>query len=212
MKLAHLSAALALAALSLTTHAAIVDIDLSGAVSGNLIDGVGADFAQAFAGQSVSGIALTGAATNPLALQPVGEIDVAFWDPGVSPASNSLLSQPGNAAPLAILLDSNANSFNWTAGSADGGTTFTATFYAANGSVVGSQSIVTLPGYATYSLSGLGTFRGVAFSDNIDSAGLRFQNMSYNAAPVPEAPVWAMMTLGLAAAGAVVRRKNAAGR
>lgn len=199
---------LALVLAGATAQAALVNIDLSGAVTGTTIDGIGADFAQRFAGQTVSGTALLGAPTSPLSLSAAGSITVASFNPGVSPTSNSLLSQPGNAAPLAVLLDTLADSFSWTMGSADAGSTITASFYDDNGGLTGSTSIVMQSGYALYSLSGFGSFRGIAFSDNNDPAGVRFQNMSYNsvAAGVPE-PATVLLLLAAAGIGAATRRR-----
>ncbi|MBL0086655.1 MAG: PEP-CTERM sorting domain-containing protein [Ideonella sp.] len=192
-------------------QAAIVNIDISGAATGTTINGIGADFTQSFLGQSVSGTSLTGAPTNPLTLQASGTITVASFDPGVSPAGNSLLSQPGNLAPLAVLLDTLADSFDWTMGSASAGSTILASLYDGAGALVGSQSIVMINGYGLYSLSGLGSFRGIAFSNNNDPSGVRFMNMSYNstAGTVPEPGSLALVALGILAAGAARSRRAA---
>jgi len=80
----------------LPVAAATVNVDLSGATTGTSITAPGASFAQTFAGQTVSGTGITGSPSSPLALQPAGTLLVAAWDPGVSPSSNSILSQPGN--------------------------------------------------------------------------------------------------------------------
>ena len=80
----------------LPVAAATVNVDLSGATTGTSITASGASFAQTFAGQTVSGTGITGSPSSPLALQPAGTLLVAAWDPGVSPSSNSILSQPGN--------------------------------------------------------------------------------------------------------------------
>lgn len=195
------AAAVACAAYGLPAQAALVNIDLSAATSGPIVTGVGASFAQTFAGQSVSGTSIVGSPTDPLALQAAGTIDVAFWG-----GSNSLLSQPGNAAPLSILLDDDADGFNWRMGSGDGGSV-TADFFSGSGGLLHSQTYTGLSGYADFSISGLAAFRGITFHDNSDSAGLRFQNMSYNAVPVPEPSTWVLMALGLGVAGAVGARR-----
>ena len=183
---------------------------LQTAVAGSTVTGVGASFAQTFAGQTVSGIGITGSPTNPLTLQAAGTIEVTLFNPVVSAASNSLLSQPGNAAPLSILLGSDADSFNWTMGSGDGGSV-TANFFSLAGALVFSQTFSGLSGYANFALAGLPTYHGITFKDNNDPAGLRFQNMSYNAVAVPEPSTWAMMAAGLAVAGALgARRRTAA--
>ena len=201
--------AIACGALALPAKAANVSIDLSGAVTGAVVTGVGASFAQTFAGQTVSGIGIVGSPTNPLTLQAAGSITVAFFNPGVSPASNSLLSQPGNAAPLSILLGSDADSFNWTMGFGNGGGV-TADFFADNGTLVFSQTFGSLNGYANFGVAGLPTFHGITFRDNDDPGGVRFQNMSYNsvAGAVPEPSTWAMMALGLGVAGSIGARRR----
>ncbi|MBL0151142.1 MAG: hypothetical protein IPP87_21750, partial [Ideonella sp.] len=142
-----------------------------GAATGTTINGIGADFTQSFLGQSVSGTSLTGAPTNPLTLQASGTITVASFDPGVSPAGNSLLSQPGNLAPLAVLLDTLADSFDRPWVLHPQASTILASLYDGAGALVGSQSIVMINGYGLYSLSGLGSFRGIAFSNNNDPSG-----------------------------------------
>ena len=202
--------AIACSALALPAAAANVNINLAGAATGTIVTGVGASFAQRFAGQTVSGIGITGSPTNPLTLQAAGTIAVAFFNPGVSAASDSLLSQPGNAAPLSILLGSDADSFNWTMGSGDGGSV-TADFFSLAGALVFTQTFSGLSGYANFALAGLPTYHGITFKDNNDPAGLRFQNMSYNAVAVPEPSTWAMMAAGLAVAGALSARRRKAG-
>ncbi len=211
MKTLLTAIAIACGALALPATAANVAINLAGAATGTTVTGVGASFAQRFAGQTVSGIGITGSPTNPLTLQAAGTIEVAFFDPGVSPASNSLLSQPGNAAPLSILLDSDANSFNWTMGFGNNGSV-TANFFSLAGALVDSQTFSGLTGYENFALAGLPTYRGITFKDNNDPAGLRFMNMSYNAvAGIPEPSTWAMMAAGLAVAGSLgARRRKAA--
>lgn len=206
IRFSHLFAATALVFVSANASAAVVTIDLSGAATGTLINGVGGDFAQTFAGQTVNGSGVNGAPTNPLTLAPAGTIDVAFFNPGVSAASNSLLSQPGNAAPLSLLLDSDADSIEFTAGFFDSGSV-TADFYSASGSLLGSRSF-SGSGYQVFSANGLGNFRGLTFRDNNDGAGLRFMNFSYNSveARVPEPATWGLMILGFGLAGAAVRR------
>lgn len=202
--------AIAALSLSISAQASLVNIDLSGASSGSFIDGIGADFAQSFLGQTVSGNSLSGTPSSALSLTPAGgSIAVAFWDPGVAAASNSLLSQPGNAAPLAILLDSNANSFSWTMGSSEAGSSIAYSLFSASGALVGSGSVLMGSGYNNYSLTGLPEFRGIAFADDNDPAGVRFQNMSYNSvAPVPEPQTYALMAACLGILAAVTRRQK----
>ena len=203
-----LFALVSVAAIAAPASAAIVNVNLAGAVTGTTITGVGASFTQRFAGQTVVGTGITGSPTNPLTLSAAGTIEVASFNPGVSAESNSLLSQPGNAAPLSILLASNADSITFTSGSFDGGTIF-ADFFSSTGALVATRSF-TGSGYSIFSFSGLGTFRGITFRDNSDGAGVRFQNFSYNsvaAGGVPEPASWAMMIAGFGLAGTAMRRR-----
>lgn len=194
-----------LLAIAVPVSAATVNIDLSGATTGALINGVGGDFSQIFTGQTVAGSGVTGSPTGPLSLAGAGSITVAFFDPGVSAASNSLLSQPGNAAPLSLLLDSDADSLAFTAGFFNGGSV-TADFFSGAGALVGSRVFSPGSDYHLISVSGLGVFRGITFRNNDDDSGLRFQNFSYNSVnAVPEPAGWALMILGFGLAGAAVR-------
>jgi len=199
-KLTLLAVVSSIALSAVSANAATVAIDLSGAVTGTTVTGVGATFAQGFA------------AGAPLTLSPSGTIDVAFFNPGVSPASNSLLSQPGNAAPIAMLLGGNlANAITFTAGSGDGGA-FDVIGYDANGAVTGSTTFSGLSGYSIFNVSGIGNFAGLLFTNNSDPAGLRFMNFSYETVvggPVPEPASWAMMILGFGMVGGAVRYRNA---
>jgi len=192
----------------LPVAAATVNVDLSGAATGTSITAPGASFAQTFAGQTVSGTGITGSPSSPLALQPAGTLLVAAWDPGVSPASNSILSQPGNQGPLSILLDSNADGITFTSGSADGGDSISLRFFDANGALVDSLTPTLNSDYSIYNFSGLPEFRGLTIFDNNDAAGLRFQNISYNAvASTPEPaylPVAGLLLIGLR----FIRRKH----
>ncbi len=179
---------LAALAASLPLTAAVVNVDLSGAVTGTSITAPGASFAQTFVGQTIAGTGISGTPSSPLALQPAGTLDIAFWNPGVSPASNSILSQPGNQAPLSILLDSNADSITFTTGSADGGDPLSLDFFDSNGALVASRTPVLNAGYSVYSFSGLPVFRGLTIFDDNDLAGLRFQNLSYDSATTTPEP------------------------
>jgi PEP-CTERM motif len=208
MKLRLVAIAVA-AVLSAQAHAALVNVDLSGATTGTLIGGVGADFSQVLGGLSVSGISVTGTVTAPLSLTAAGSITVASFNPGVSATSNSLLSQPGNGAPLAMLLDMAADSLAWTMGFGNGGSV-TADFYSAAGALVGTQTFGGLSGYSLFSVSGIGTFQAVQFRDNNDASGLRFQNFSYNSvvAQVPEPTTTALLAVALLAAGLAGRARR----
>ena len=191
--------------------AATVVIDLSGATSGATITGVNASFAQTFAGQTVAGFGISGSPTNPLSLAAAGTIEVAFFSPGVSPASNSLLSQPSNSAPLSVLLGSLADSFTFTMGSSSPPSSIKVRAFGTNGALTGSTTVNMLSGYNVYSLSGLGNFRGLTFFDNTDDSGVRFQNMSYNSVTggaVPEPSTWIMMLAGFGAIGFAARRRQ----
>jgi hypothetical protein len=199
----HSKLLLPLAALvaCLPVTAANVDVDLSGAIAGTTITAPGASFAQTFAGQIVSGTGITGTPSSPLALQAAGTLSVAFWDPGVSPATNSILSQPDNQGPLSILLNSNADAITFTSGSADGGDPISLRFFDSNGALVDSFSQILTAGYAVYNFSSLPVFRGLTIFDDNDASGLRFQNISYNAvASTPEPaylPAVGLLLVGL---------------
>jgi hypothetical protein len=193
-----------------SAQAAIVNIDISAAGPGTIVTGVGASFAQTFAGQSVMGTGVVGSPTGPLALQAAGTITTAFFAPGVSPAGNSLLSQPNNQGPLAVLLGSLGNSFTFTMGSSDAGSSINYSFFGANGGLVGGGSITMLSGYNIYTIANAAAFRGIGFADNNDGAGVRFMNMSFNSVDtpvVPEPSTWAMMIAGFGLVGAVARRR-----
>jgi hypothetical protein len=179
-------------------NASTVNVDLSGATTGATVTGVGASFAQGFT-------------FAPLALSPSGSISVAFFNPGVSPASNSLLSQPNNQAALAMYLDgATANSLTFTAGSAEGGAV-TLTGYNAAGAATGSFLLNFLNGYNVYTVNSLGNFAGVQFSSTDDPAGVRYMNFSYEAlmnGGVPEPSTWALLILGFGLTGAALRRSR----
>ena len=199
-----------IACLSIPAAANIVNVDLGGATTGTLITGVGASFAQTFAGQTVVGTGISGSPTNPLTLAPSGILEVAFWNPGVSAASNSILPQPDNQAPLSVLLDSNADSVTWTMGFADGPGPVSVDFFSDSGALVHAVNQTLVSGYNVYSFSGFGDFRGFTIFNDNDPAGLRYQNFSYNSAagvpePGPLLPMLAFATL----AGLVYRRRHA---
>jgi hypothetical protein len=180
---------LLMAFLLVCTPALAVDINLSGATTGTSIVAPGGSFAETFAGQTVNanGISLNGSPTNPLSLAASGTLLVESWDPVVSPASNSILPQPGNTAPLCVLLDTLASAVTWTMGSAQNSDPIEIDFYAGDGSLVHSVSQALTLGYAIYSFSGFGNFQGFSISENVDPAGLRYQNFSYTAVPIPGA-------------------------
>lgn len=190
--------------------AATINIDLSGATTGTLISAPGGSFAQTFSGQTVvGGTGISGNPTNPLTLAPSGSLTVAFWSPGVSPASNSILPQPSNTAPLSLLLDQPATSITWTMGSASPPSSVTIDFFANDGSLVNTVVQNLLTGYNVYTFAGLGgNFKGLTVKDNNDSAGLRYQNFSYETATVPEpASVLGLFALGALGAGSIIKGK-----
>ncbi len=82
----QVTACVYMVAMLMTTgaNAGLISVDLSGVSSGSLINGIGADFAQTFSGQTVSGTSITGSPTGPLTLAPSGSISVASWNPSCS--------------------------------------------------------------------------------------------------------------------------------
>jgi PEP-CTERM motif len=182
--------------------AATVAVDLSGATTGTTINAVNASFAQGFVPGS-------------LTLAPSGTIDVAPFSPGVSPAGNSLLSQPNNQGPLAMFLAGNvANSITYTAGSASGGS-YTVFGYDVAGNLTGSTLVNAGSGYNVFTVNGIGNFAGLLFGANDDPAGLRFMNFSYDtvaSGAVPEPATWAMMIFGFGIVGFAMRRRSSSVR
>jgi len=98
----------------------------------------------------------------------------------------------------------------FTSGSADGGDPLSLRFFDGNGTLVDSLSPILTAGYNVYSFSSLPVFRGLTIFDDNDEAGLRFQNISYNAvagAATPEPaylPVAGLLLIGLR----FIRRKR----
>ena len=191
---------------SLPLAAGTINVDLSGATSGTLIVAPGASFAETFAGQTIVGTGISGSPTDPLTLAPSGMLDVAFFNPGVSPPSNSILPEPGNQGPLSVLLDSNADSVTWTMGFADSNGPISVDFFAANGSLVASVNQPLTLGYHVYTFSGIGDFRGFTIFNDNDPAGLRFQNFSYNSASTPEPGSLLLLGTGLLGLAGAIRR------
>lgn len=202
-------AALFAAVMSLPVQAVVINVDLSGASSGTFIDAGGADFAGRFVGQSISGgTGISGSPSNPLTLAADNNLLVANWDPGVSPAGNSILPEPSNQGPISGLLDHNANSLTFTAGSASPPSSFTIAFFDEFGALVTTIVQALSSGYNIYSYAGF-DFRGFTIYDVNDPAGLRYMNISYNVVPIPAAlPLLATALGGLGFAG--WRRKKAA--
>lgn len=203
---------LAALAACLPLAAATVNVDLSTATTGTSIVATGASFAQTFVGQTVAGTGISGSPSSPLALQPSGTLEVAFWNPGVSAASNSILPQPDNQGPLSVLLDSNADAITFTAGSADGGDPLSLDFFNANGTLVASRTPILNAGYSVYNFSGLPGFRGLTIFNDNDGAGLRFQNISYETAgtSTPEPGYLSVAGLLLVAGSLIWRKRRAA--
>jgi len=208
--------ALIVAALSLLTCSAWatpVTIDLSGASSGNLITAPGGSFSQAFVPQYTSGTELLLSPSNPLTLDASYYLAVGSWDPllGFGP-ENSILPQPGNQGPLAVLLDQQASSISWVMGSLDDPfftPPLTVKFYTGAGVLVDTITPTLLEGYNLYSFTPTGSFLGVTISNDNDPAGLRFMHFAYESvASVPDAAS-SMFLLSLSLLGlAGLRRRS----
>jgi hypothetical protein len=185
----------------------VVDVDLSGASTGAVVTGVGASFAETFAGQTVSGTGLSGSPTGPLSLSASSVIDVAYFN-----GANTLLPESDNQGPLAMLLDVNATSISWTMGYADETGPVSIAFFDSTGHLLETISETLTLGYNTYSFTPGGAFRGVEISNDNDPSGLRYYGFSYTASAAPEASTWAMLLVGFAGLGAAARRSRNARR
>lgn len=171
--------------LSASVSASTVNIDLTGATSGTFIDGIGADFAGPFVGQSIVGsYGISGSPSGPLTLQPSNNLDAAYWN-----GSNSILPYPNNMGPISFLLDSLAASTEWTMGFASPLSSVKIDFFDFSGSLVNSLEQQLLTDYNTYSFGGFGSFADLTIYDNNDSKGLRYQNISYDTAAVSKVPI-----------------------
>ena len=206
-----LSVAAVVTALAGSASAAIVDVDLSGATTGGIVNGLGASFGASFSGQTVLGNVVSGSPSAPLTLQAADSITVAFFNPGVSTASNSLLSQDNNflnGGALSGLLDTAATTLSFTAGFFNGGG-FDILFYGADGSLVSTQSASQASGYHVLNFNVGSAFLGFSISNNTDPAGLRFQNFSYETAAIPLPAAGFLLIAALGGMAAVGRRRSA---
>ncbi len=176
-----------LSCFSTNAFAATINVDLSAATTGSkvgIIDGVGADFAQSFVGQTVDGTEINGTPNTPLTLNNIHKIYVDLYN-----GTNSLL--PDNAVgpwdgPLSVLLDESADSFTWTTGGGNGGT-LNIDFFMNDGTI--TTRGVTLSQYdEEHTFTGIGIFRGITIYNVDDDSGLRHYNFTYNSAvPIPGA-------------------------
>lgn len=153
----------------------VVQVDLSGVASGTYLDGIGADFTASFTGQSASGTLLSGTPSSPLSLTPSQSLTVSNYS-----GSPSILPTPSNQGPLCVLLEENATSLRWRMGHASTGSTVTIDLYSNAGQVVHSTTLSMLGGYNDYELADVPPFRGVAFHNNNDPAGVRFMLFEYD--------------------------------
>jgi hypothetical protein len=210
-KLMTICAMLTIMVMAVPAAKAVVNIDLSGASTGTLINAPGGSFATLFAGQTaVGGSGISGSPTGPLTLSPTFMLNVEYWDPVVSPASNSILPQDTyNAGPLSLLLDTQASGITWTMGYADPPSSLTIDFFASNGSLVQSVNQPLTGGYNIYSYGGFGSFAGLTIYNNSDPYGLRFQNFSYEAASVIPAPGAVLLgSIGVGIVGWLRKRRT----
>ena len=159
---------------ALSAQATFVQVDLSGLSTGNYLDGGGADFTQTFTGQTASNNVLSGQPSSPLSLLPSGSLTIGNYS-----GENSILPTPGNIGPLCMLLDEDAQTLRWHMGHATSGSTVDVDFYSAAGALVDSKQVTMLDGYNDYELADLPSFRGLAFHNNNDGAGVRFMRFEY---------------------------------
>jgi len=176
-----------IATLTLATSASATVVDLSAAVSGTLITGVNASFAQTFDGQTVSGIGIVGSPNDPLTLAPSATITVHFFN-----GENTLLPQPNNQGPLSCLLDVDAfGAISWTMGSASPPSSVDVEFYDANGNVVHAVNVPLISGYNTYAFNVPAIYRGFTIFNDNDPLGLRYYAFEYRPAALPtEVATW----------------------
>ncbi|MBN1757110.1 MAG: PEP-CTERM sorting domain-containing protein [Chitinispirillaceae bacterium] len=201
----------ALAVMSVNADLVTVDIESITEGTYSTIDGIGASFAQAFEGQTVSGSDLIGVPTSLTLDMDAGEgLVVDYWG-----SSNSILPRINNQGPLVMLLDDEADMLSWRMGFADNpGEEIYFDFYTADGVFIEQKQVALINDYNDYYLTLSSAFQGVAIHHNTDAAGLRFQNFSYNTVPtgpvssVPEPSVVVLMGISLLSMAGFYRRKK----
>ncbi len=138
--------------------------------------------------------------------------ELTLWERTSDDWKRSAVVQDTEGNQWGVPVIGNADSFGWTMGSSNSGSTVTVDFFDLAGNVVGTQTVNMGADYQNYLLTGLNTYRGLTFYNNNDPSGVRFQNMFYNALDnngVPEPATLALVAFGLAGAAGLRRRRAA---
>lgn len=163
----------------------------------------GAIYGERFAGQTLS----TAGGFDSLSGTPTGPL-TALFNPvladniGIIPFSGSLVAYGALAAPgrgaLSVLLGMDTDVFGLDVAGASGGS-FTAQFFARDGSLLGAISQVGITNrFYGFRATGGDRIAGVSLT-NIDNNGIAYDNVTFNR--IPEPAMLALLGLGFAGIG-----------